>query len=49
VERRRERKKNLKSEAEQTDSGSDEDKEDDSTLIKWELEWWQKPGAVIIN
>lgn len=28
---------------------SEEDEEDDSVLIKWELEWRHKPGAVAIN
>ena len=48
VERRRERKKNQEAEVEQDHSDSDED-EEEPALIKWELEWWKQPGAVIIN
>lgn len=49
AERRKERKRNPKEALQQVDSDSEEDEEDDASLIKWELEWWQKPGAVIIS
>lgn len=47
AERKRERKKNPQAEVEvDSDSGDDEEEPE---LIKWELEWWRKPGAPIIT
>ena len=48
AECRKERKKNPKS-IEEDHSESDDDEEEESELIKWELEWWRKEGAGIIN
>jgi len=48
AERRKERKKNPKS-IEEDHSESDDCEEEEPELIKWELEWWRKEGAGIIN
>jgi hypothetical protein len=49
AERRKERKRNVETETEPDNCDSEDDEEDDSILIKWELEWWRKPGTMIIN
>ena len=49
TERRKERKKNPKPISEQAESEGEDEEEEEPELIKWELEWWQKPGAVIIS
>jgi hypothetical protein len=48
VERRKARKKNLKLGAQEA-SDSEDDEEENSALIAWELEWWAKEGAAIIH
>jgi hypothetical protein len=48
AERKRERRKNPQAEVE-VDSDSEDDEEEEPELIKWELEWWRKPGAPIIT
>ena len=49
AERRKERNQNPKPFSEQPESDGEDDKEEEPELIKWELEWWRKPGAVIIS
>ena len=47
VERRKERKKKLKTS--EDDFSESENDDGDPVLIKWEQEWWRKEGATIIT
>ena len=48
AERRKARKKNPKLGAQEA-SDSEDDEEENSALIAWELKWWAKKRAAIIH